>query len=379
MFLTERLFGVGVYVSILAITCFALSRSGSHSYKRILSLYLLAIGILAYLYVPYVQADLDRLVEYMFVYADMSWPDFMQAIGESNAPVTLVYYRLIGSLHIAGLLSGITTLIVFWNVFHIIKGATKKISAHGTSVALTLLAIMSTGLYMQTVGNIRTMLAFSIIARAFYSESFNNRPLYKNIVWYIIAALIHPAAVVAVAIRFGVLFVNTARKRMTRKLLGMSLVLVPTVVLLLKYGASLIDNVLEKADVYINEVTYTYLWDNVISLLIIALLIIALIVNMRHPIKSNKTSLNDTMIMSVVLILFSLATMFEHATFVRFTQLNLMISAPLLLSSFHTLSSQSTKTRKSTIVTRALITIIVVILVISATRGALSSLKFFVL
>lgn len=381
MFIVERTIGVAVYITLLLTVCVLISKSSRRSSYRLLSAYLVGISILAFLYVPYLTADLYRLIEYMNTYAGMPESEFMQVLSEANAPVTMIYYRVLGSMHTPGLLAGVTTFIVFWNLFYIIKDTSKRIKARGSSIALGLFTLMSTGLFMQTVGNIRTMLAFSIIARAFYSETATKRSVYKNLILYLIACLIHPAAIVATALRFiALLFVRIKDRKIRSILTGTFFWAVfLTAVIGLGFGVNIIDNVFEKADGYINEVTYTYIWDNIISLLTIAVIIISWRLSRPKEDSPNMAAWRSIRVMSVLLTLFALASFIEHATFVRFTQLNLMISLPLVIAAAQARPFKEYQEGTLSMLARALLIIPISILIISATRGALSSLKFFIL
>ncbi len=165
MFLTERLIGILTYVTFLFISIYLISRAQRRRLGFLLLMYLIGISIMAFLYVPAVEADLYRLLGYMSDRASLSGADFSIALAESTIPATLIYLRAIGTIGVDGLLAGITTLIVFGNIFYIIYDYSKREKLSNKAVAWVLLTVMSTGIYMQTLGGIRTMLAFSIVAK----------------------------------------------------------------------------------------------------------------------------------------------------------------------------------------------------------------------
>lgn len=378
MFLVERLVGVLTYVSVIVAVYWYISRTRSLSKRKIaMMLYLVSISIMAYFYVPYITADVYRLIEYMNTYAAMPVSEFISAISESGIPATLLYYRLIGSLDNPGLLSAITTFIVFSNIFYIIYNYSKNHKSNSKSVAVSLLTIMSTGIYMQTVGNIRTMLAFSIIARCFYDETVNEKKLYKNTIWYLIACLIHPVAIVAVMLRLGVYVWSNIYRRKTRAIL-LSVISLPIVAYFaLRFGGErFLDTISEKAYDYINVVEYSYVWDTVITILTLGLIFISY--RIYKHFSQNEKGLSFVIEFSWVLSITALVLFFEHASFVRFTQLNLIIMIPVIIFNISKITSSNPE-RITKILYRLYGFIVIAIFFISATRGALSSLKFFAL
>lgn len=380
MYLTERLIGVGVYTTLMLATMYVTARSQRRFMGLMLTIYLLLISIMAFLYVPAVEADLYRLLEYMDDYASMSWPEFQSLLISSTTPVTALYYRIIGSMGAPGLLAGITTLLVFTNIFYIVYDYFVRNKATQGSVSVAIMAIMSSGVYMQTVGNIRTMLAFSIIARCFYSETQNKKSFYRNITWYLIACLIHPAAIVALTIRIGALLWNKLTSRQIRSLVVLLLVTTAGLYAVSIFGVEAINNVIEKADEYTNEIGYTYIWDNVISLIIIGFITIQY--GLYRLRKVPDLAMRSLIQFSFILILFALTFFFEHATFVRFTQLNLFIVIPLVISNCSAYSKgliPDYHLKKYRILVRASLSLLALMLVVSVTRGALSSLKFFIM
>ena len=344
-----------------------------------MGLYLLSISIMAFLYVPAVEADLYRLIESMQNYASLSSGDFIAAL--SDTPVSMVYFRLIGMTGLTGLLAGVTSLIVFGNIFYIIYDYSKKLYASNKVNALTLFMIMSSGLYMSAISGIRNMLAFSILTRCFYDEICNDKKLWKNIVWYLLACLIHPAAVGVVIIRLIVLIQDKVSKGKIRSLITTIISLTLGVLMLFYVGGTVyLVSAVEKLTSYADGAGYTYFWDNVMTLLTLLFIVLnyRLFSSYHYLHKNNK--LNSLIKLSYIFTVFSMLFFFDHTIFVRFTHFNFLIMIPVIMSNFSYIINATKKTTiKLRFSHRLIFYIPFIIFIISISRGSLSSLKFFVL
>lgn len=379
MFLVERLVGVSVYLAFLFSVCYLISRLQLRQVGRVLFFYLLIISVLAFFYVPAIEADLYRLTEYMVNYAALSTGDFINLLYETNTPGALLYFRIIGLVGVAGLLAGVTALIVFSNIFYIIYDYAKKTGASTRAVAFSIFITMSTGIYMQTISGIRNMLAFSILARCFYEETINKKSIIKNIVWYILACLIHPAAIAAVAIRLIVLIWDRIRGGQVRSLLATIVSLTLAAFLSHYFGLSAyLDGAIFKLDTYTDNEIYSYFWDNVITYLMIIFLLVSHWAHRKYQSHAVRKKYIQLVRLSYALMVFSLIFSFEHTIFIRFTQLSLMITLPLIVLNTSLLLNSAEKYGfNKTVLSRLFFYTPFLILVISITRGALSSLKFF--
>ncbi len=381
MFLTERLFGVLFYVATLLIVSYLIVRLQSKYTKPLIFFYLICISIMAFLYVPAVEADLYRLTEYMFSYASLPMNEFIALLSETNTPAALLYFRAIGLAGIEGLLAGVTALVVFGNIFYIVYDYSKRLQSSRKAIAFSLLVIMSAGIYMQTISGIRNMLAFSILARCFYDETINGKKIVKNIVWYILACLVHPAAIAAVALRLVALIWHRVRSKQFRSLIIalLSMMFVGYIVLSLG-GITYIDNAIFKLELYADEVNYNYLWDNLITVLTLIFILVNYRVYQHYGGSITKGLLAQLIRMSHIITVFSVIFFSEHTIFVRFTQLNLIIMLPIIMSNLSLSAGMQKKSNvDKQVLGKFMLYIPALILVISMTRGSLSSLKFFVL
>ena len=383
MYLYERLFGVFVYTFTLLSFCYLIYRSKYIYTKVLMRFYLLFISIIAFLYVPAVEADLYRLIEYMNNYASLSNEAFRSALlnsSSANTPVSMIYFRVIGSLGITGLLAGITTLIVFSNILYIISDYSKRLKSSNRVAALTLFTIMSTGFYMATVSGIRNALAFSITARCIYDEECNGKNPLKNTVWYLLACLIHPAAIAVLLIRIIALTLDKYSKRKIRSLLSTLVYIIFAALTLVYLGATVyLKEALSKFTSYAAGVGYTYFWDNIITVLIILLIFINYYLYSKIQRNSTYTQSNNLIRLSHLLSFISLLFCFEISIFMRFTQLNLIIMLPIIMSNMSHYFNLSVKTIAYINTAKIALYITLTIFLISISRGTLSSLKFFII
>jgi len=383
MYLYERLFGVFVYTFTLLSFCYLIYRSKSIYTKVLMRFYLLFISIMAFLYVPAVEADLYRLIEYMNNYASLSNEAFRSALLNStsaNTPVSMIYFRVIGSTGITGLLAGITTLIVFSNILYIISDYSKRLKSSNRVAALTLFTIMSTGFYMATVSGIRNALAFSITARCIYDEECNGKKPLKNTIWYLLACLIHPAAIAVLLIRIIALTIDKYNKRKIRSLLSTLVYIILASITLAYLGATLfLQEAYLKLSQYISVAGYTYYWDNLITIFTIVFLFVNYWVYLHFRDDTTKIKIASLVKLSYAITFVSVLFISEISIFERFTQLNLIIMIPVIMSNLSNCMNTTDRNRLVSFAYRLLVFIPIIVFIISASRGSLCSLKFFVI
>lgn len=345
--------------------------------------YLLFISIMAFLYVPAIEADLYRLIGYMNNYASLSNEDFRSALlnsSSANTPVSMIYFRVIGSTGITGLLSGITTLIVFSNILYIIYDNSKRLKSSNRVAALTLFTIMSTGFYMATVSGIRNALAFSITARCIYDEEYNGKKPLKNTIWYLLACLIHPAAIAVLLIRVIALTIDKYNKRKIRSLLSTLVYIILASITLAYLGATLfLQEACLKLSQYISVAGYTYYWDNLITIFTIVFLFVNYWAYLHFRDNSTRVKTASLVKFSYAITFVSVLFISEISIFERFTQLNLIIMIPVIMSNLSNCMNTTDRNRLLSFAYRLLVCIPIIVFIISASRGSLCSLKFFVI
>lgn len=373
MYLTERLIGVLVYATALIIVCLLINYSKTEKLGRILFIYNIVLSIMAFLFVPNPGADLFRLVPIMHGYSQATFHEIWNTAFESGSPVAILYMYAIGKMNIDGLLPGVTSFIFFNNVFYILRRAALRYNVRPSDSSLVLLFFMSTGIFFEVISGIRTMLAFSIIAKCLYKEMADNTLIFKNLFWYGIAALLHPIALGLTLIRFCFLLMQLERNVIRRSLNGLLVIIFGMV--FLTYPSQYIQYMLDKAESYLTLGTYSYFWQYIIGGLdLLVMILIQIIVFIM--VKQRTTNISEKNILrfsSVVTIIIGFLIT-EYNSFHRLTMFNSIITIPLFLYLITNLDYNKRAEFKTFFLLVSL-----VLLFIASSRGNLSSLKFFVL
>ncbi len=377
MYLLERLLGVFTYTAVLLVVCFLIMKMQKKNIGKILLFYTFALSIMGFLYVPASGADLYRLIPIMHIYSESSFEAILQSFFDTSTPMAMIYYWLIGQFNIDGLLPAITAFITYSNIFYIFKDYIKRNEdIDKKNIALTLFFIMATGFFIETISNIRTILAFSIIVRCIYNEMFNKKSIIWNIPLYIIASLIHASSLAITIIRIGffVFFEKREEKNILIKKIVVILVLIGTY---LGFGDTFVNLMIEKATNYFTDGDYFWIWDCIKTCILILEIVIFNIYYkkfLKRQKENDSTSMNNLVNFSILMNVIILAiNLQEFNTFFRFTYFNTMLNIPILLNIL-----KDREEKKSDKKLQFVIFILsMASLGIAVTRGTLSSLKFF--
>lgn len=365
------------------MVCYLLYRFKPNNIKIILTFYLLCICVIAFLYVPAVEADLYRLIEFMNNYASLPFEDFRALIlDKENAatPLSLIYLRIIGLTGVVGLLAATTTFIVFSNIFYIIYDYCKRLYSPNRVVAFSVFVVMGTGMYMWTISGIRSALAFTIIARCIYDEVCNEKKTRNNIIWYIVSCLIHPAAIALVIIRIiSIMHAKLSSKNIRPLLATFIYLIIGSIALFYFGGTDYLTSALNLFTKYTAETGYTYFWDNVITILILIFIFVNYWIFYRLKNNIDKPHLEILMKLSYLLTFICIIFYFEISIFTRFTLFNLVIMLPVIMSNYSNVINPAVKTKSMGLAYRLSLVLPVLIFIIYMSRGSLSSLKFFIL
>lgn len=370
MYLIERVIGIATYSIILLLICQFISKSKNNNRKKILNIYLLCLVLMAYFFVPPPGEDLYVIIPVMKSYASLSTTDLLLTLTTRETPLASLYYHIIGKFNLPGLLPAITALIVYSNIFYIINDFAEKYKIENKHVSKTLFYIMSTGFYVVAISNIRTLLSFSILAVAIYKEYFCNQKIIKSVPSYIVSFLIHSSSLIIIGIRFISLIMFEKKSKPFYKIFfGISLVI--GYVLFEKY----FNLALEKFIGYYTTGTFFLLWEFIkITILLIYILYI-----INYSKKLKKININDKNISKIgKLILLIVITLFilhkEFNLYLRVAYFCSIISMPVLL--YILKSIQDKEMNKRNFYTITLFSCLIMLL-LSCSRGHLSSLKFF--
>ena len=356
MYLIERIIGQLCYCLCLIIIFIKIYNGNYKSLKKVLRTYIILLAIMAFLFVPPQGADLYGSKDIIYL--------FKNSILNSPTPIAILYYYLFGKIGINGLLPCITSIIVYSNLFYIIYDYSKNNNIDKKAIATSIFFIMSCGFFMEVISGIRTMLAFSILARCFYNEMYNNKKFIGNIMYYIISIFIHSSAVGILLIRFVYYFIYENKRKIITKFFYL-IVIIIFYIIFKKYILMSLD----KFESYTQEGGYFWIWE----------LIKILIMNFSMIIMLLKEENNKRIYLNLIIITFStiMIILGEFNTFLRFSYFSVFIIMPIALKYFSNFYSKQKESNYEKINIMLLLSLIMLLL--SCSRGNLSSLKFFIL
>lgn len=366
MFFAARLIGVSIY-AITVFIVYILLRKVKNT-KTILFSYILVLAIMAFNYKPYITADLYRLYEQLDYYGSLNINDFVRLVTSTNTPTFLIYCRIIYASGVKELLPAITAGLFYWNVFYIINKSASKFRLSYMQIALLVLFEMCFGQYIQVISGIRSMLVFSFFARCIYSEFFEDKPFFKNIIIYIVFALMHVVGIVTLLIRALYELFSTAsasKHKLLQIITGVVVVAVG-----FKYGQTYIQSASDAATGYLTNKSYSYFWEYLLTAIHLFLIVYVVFKNKICIIESGYSRFYNLWKVFLIIIIVCCR---EYAIFQRFSVFLSMLSLPLIACIFRTYQGEESK---NVSVHNFLLLGSVVCLVIACTRGNLCALKF---
>lgn len=371
MYIVERIIGISTYLILMFIFSMLIYRSSSkNKLRNYLILYWISLCILSFFYVPAYEHDLTRLLPDLIAYRKLSLSAAFPKILKTTVPMKNIYFYFISKLQFDGFLPGISGAWFYANCFIVLYKFSKKYEIDNKNVALSLIFFMIFGQIVEVISGIRSMLAFSIISVCIYTEIIENRSILKNMFFYAIAALLHPAGVVLAALRFVIYFFT---EKSLRKKAIYTIAILAVVVLAFIVKKDLIEYVIRKSKSYLSHEVYSYIWEYIIGWIYVLFSSFILYKNRRY-IKENKEiySLNNFMIVfNIIIIIFSI----EYSIFHRFSIFAGTLFLPLY--SFYLQKRQNESKLKREFDMKMLLIVGTMVLVLVATRGNLCGYKFF--
>lgn len=374
--LIERLFGVGTYVAVLAITILLINQAkNKKDIRRCFRLYLVILCVMAFFVVPDSTKDLYRLIQ-----MTESWPNWTlsqfidQKMFQSTIPVSYLMMYLCRCTGFDGALPALACLIFYWNVFHIIVDSSERQKAEPRTVSTVLLFVMCSGTFLFVISNIRFMPAASIVVRCAYDEIAGKRSPLIDIPLYAIACLMHTAILPLVVIRFAGLVLFEKAKSKSAFLLNVAALFVLAGACWI-YGKPLVDAVFEKTASYTSG-SYSYGWEYLLAGMKY-LLIAYVLFRWRNGNQGDTASSRDVYPfwgLSLLLLIVSIAFIGTYSIFHRYLVPCCMLLVPVIYSSLDSANREDfAKTRK------AIDCVSICILVVACLRGDLCGYKFFLL
>lgn len=369
MYILERFLGVFTYMALMLLFVFLIYRSNNKSnIKKYLLVYLIALFLLAFFYIPSESADLYRFFKSAEIYANMPFNSLLGLIVNSGSPMNIVYFYLLGLTGIKGLIPAVTALVFYGCSFKMLYSSFISFKFSNKDLSLSLLLFMTLGSFLLVISSIRCFVAFPIIALCCYNEIIEHKSVFLHLPLYFFAALMHPAAFVLVLIRFLLLPFNKEKKRtVIFKIAFLSIFLF----VLIKYGNQYISLILNKADTYIYGNVYSYIWEYVIGFIYILFSTFCVLNYGKYIDKSIEIQNYKRfyLFINFVILFFS----FEYSIFTRFLVFSSILFLPLFAN---VLSGLAKNNKESKMFTFIFIITIVLLLFLVAARGNLSGYKF---
>ena len=370
-FFLERGLGSASYCFLVFIATKALEETKSQ--KRIslvLNITLAVLCVMGFFYVPAETADLYRWRTITSGWAAYSFREFFATfLMNTSSPVAYLLIYACGKTGIDGLLPAICTFIFYNNLFHIIKKTSIVFEANGSTTATTFLFLMCTGRFVEVISGVRCMVAFSIVAKSIFDEIYGGKSIIRSAFWYLLACLIHTAAIPLVAIRLVVLLVEREQKIWKRMINLTSVVII--VFFSIKFGDLYIGDALNRASGYIENDIYSYGWEYLIVGIHLVIIYDILVRYYRHYKKDSTTDSRSIARVTLFATVFATILFSSYSIFHRFLGFSSFLIIPLVCFVLMKKSIFSISYIKN------IKTICYLILVIAALRGNLCAYKFF--
>ncbi len=333
---------------------------------------------MAFFYTPYETADLYRIFETMEWYSEMPFGEFFgDYVLTSSSPFPRVLYWLIGQFGINGLLPAFSCAVCYALIFYVVLKTQEKYSISRINVALTLFLLMSSSIYISVVGGIRMMLSMSLVVFCFFRETAERKFKWYHVLLYVIAVFTHNMAFVVVAVRIIAALFDKRNKNAN---IILSLCAIVTAGLIFWRFNYIILDVLSNVSHYLGGDTYSDVWEYLMGVIFA---ILYAIVFVRFFLRERKNSVHKELISynvgAVISAVLAVVFFSVFSIFYRFIgHLVPLLSIPMLMICLQE-SQENKKVRRYRVSFQTFVFLITVVLfAISALRGSLSSLKFFV-
>lgn len=375
MFIIERIVSLFTFAGVLSIAMFGISTLKKPQYKVILWTYLICLVFFAYVYKPWITADLYRLHFWCEnAWCQESWSGLWDYLRHSSTPMWYFFSWAIYQLtHDLNWIQTVACLLGFGCIIYVISDTIERNDVRGTKRAFILFFVMAIGtFYLEMISGIRSMLGLSIIFFCMYREIIQKKSILLDIPLYVFAAFMHPAALVLVTARI-LLFMFESKNVLYRLFCFPIVILI--VVLSLYYANFYIDSAINKAIEYsTSENEYSYIWEIIIGL-IEQLQLYFILYKYGKQEKKYSYDYNLFWKISLIIGIVSLCAMpFSYAIFRRYTIIASLCSIPLLGRLCSSLSPYSKK-----FFMQAMWLLSLIIFALSCIRGDLCGYKFFVL
>ena len=378
--LTERILSIFFFYTILLVICLIISRTNNYKYiKKILLVYLIILIVLSIMFVPSPSLDLYRLINIdVNNLRSVSFELFIQRLPSKVNYTTYIIMFLASRIDFPGFLPFVATTIFYSIVFYILYDYSKNNNISGSSVAKSLLFFMSTGQFGEVISGIRCMSSFAICAFIIYREIYQKKSFLMDIPLYIIAIGFHSACIPIILIRTVSLLFQKENRIIYRtiNILFFGLILY----YMLNYGSEILNATFDKATKYLTKDAYYYFWEQLGTIIAIAMLGFMLLCNKKKGIlkvKLKNINFHNYKIISYIFLLLVIIFNFiEFNTFNRFSRLVFILFIPFILEFFNSLPKHNNKLliSKNELLYNSMLLFLILI---ETGRAGLNILRFF--
>ncbi|MBP5433106.1 EpsG family protein [Ruminococcus sp.] len=330
-FFVERLCGVIIY-SILTLYYYNRLKNPlpGETPEKTLNKVMVFLCVLAFFYVPAPSADLSRWRTISSGWIGVPFKNWAASyLKNVNSPLAYLLFYITANLKIKGMLPMTACFVFYMNIFHILKSEAAKKHITSQSIAVCFFFFMSQGLFLGVISGLRNAMAFSIVARCMYDELVQKKSSFMNVVWCLVAALIHVAVIPIIAMYFVLTIYDNWSDRKTWKTVLKIAELLVLCVVAFKLGRRLIDSITTKAEYYTSGTSYSYMWEYLIGIASCAVLVYTL---MRYRKLPDKADIKGMYICSVILLAMEIVLIRSYSIFHRFGNFSMYIMFPMMAS-----------------------------------------------
>ena len=373
MYLVERLISVATYVLLLIVFCLYIKNKQVKGKKlsRTLKIYKWLLCIMAFFYIPPLEADLSRLTVEMHLFSAMSFSSILSTVILSNDPVRILYMYFIGKIGVDGLLPVTSCFIFFSCIFKIIVDSSKRFNTDSKSIAFSLFLFMMLGKFLEVITGVRCLMALGIISYCIYEELVEEKKFIFHIPLYIFAVLMHQAAFALAIIRVMFLLFQKSKNGL-KKVINYAIMVVLLILLL---RTSIFSNgVMATFQEYVGKAGYFYIWEYLINLFTFFIYLITMI-KFKKVICGNvhlKNLFRFISFLSVFIAIF----FFEYSIFTRYMAVLAALMIPIFNYVINKMNQEKGAYRNYCFV---LYIYMFFTFLMVCTRGNLCGFKFFIL
>lgn len=365
----ERAVSVGLYVIVCVIISNQISLSKLTIKQGMITLTGL-LAIMAYFIIPAQTMDLYRLWITASDYSQYSFVEMARKIFDArwSSPLGIYYVSAISKIN-PHLLPAITALWFYGNISYIISDYSKKHDISNSAVAAVIIFFLSRGVYGEVISGIRSMLAFSIIAKCIYDEIYNKKGILIHIPVYVALSLFHSGAIAAIVIYlfFRSVFIEKGWGRIVYAFIG----IVTILIFYFFFNSVATRNLDNVFSLFSDSGGYFYGWEflfNTIYMLIIFYIL-------RHTARPYYLTDGSVKMRRIAMTYFVIAILSirSYSVYHRFISFASFCSLPVLIEII-----EDTERDKAIVPRRNVIILAIIMFVMSGVKGNLNGIKFFI-